>query len=247
VSAHTTPRISSNRSDEFWSEHDPIMSIIVACYAVRRYLPSFIEALGRQTIDPSRYEIIFVSDGCPEDSGEVVRDWMHSSPFPVRLIEKENGGVASAPAGASRPPPPLLPRPPPTFGTGRFPPPQRLEEFVRQRSDPARPIDGSLREEHPVAAFAERGRPAREFLGPGEATHQFRRLNGRHRARWTSNADPGELDQIGEDRPGLLAFGHLGRDPPATCRDPREASSGRRPGRRPGTVGRDGCGAASGQ
>lgn len=97
---HTPPvaalAISSNRDDAFWASHEPIMSVVVACYAVRRYLPSFTAALDRQTIDPERYEIIFVSDGCPEDSGEVVREWMADCAFPVRLVEKENGGVATA-------------------------------------------------------------------------------------------------------------------------------------------------------
>lgn len=86
----------SNRDDDFWGTHKPLVSIVVACYAVRQYLPAFISSLEGQGIDASQYELIFVIDGCPEDSGEVISEWMPRSPFPVRLVEKLNGGVASA-------------------------------------------------------------------------------------------------------------------------------------------------------
>lgn len=88
--------IKSNRDDAFWKNHTPKISIVSACYAVRRYLPDFLASLDAQTSDKQDCELIFVIDGCPENSGEVVLDWMATSTYPVRVIEKPNGGVASA-------------------------------------------------------------------------------------------------------------------------------------------------------
>ncbi|MFV0433697.1 MAG: CDP-glycerol glycerophosphotransferase family protein [Leucobacter sp.] len=78
------------------AEKRPLFSIVPACYAVRRYLPDFLASLDAQDFDKSRCELVFVVDGCPENSGEVIRKWMPTTDYAVRLIEKENGGVASA-------------------------------------------------------------------------------------------------------------------------------------------------------
>lgn len=89
-------KTSSNRPSLFWQEHRPLVSVVIACYAVRKYLPAFLDSLDLQEIDPMQYELVFVIDGCPEDSGQVVRKWMRTAQYPVRIVEKPNGGVASA-------------------------------------------------------------------------------------------------------------------------------------------------------
>ena len=71
-------------------------SLILACYKVAQYLPKFLASLDAQTVEQSHYELVFVIDGCPEDSEGVVKAWAQTSNYPVRVVSKANGGVASA-------------------------------------------------------------------------------------------------------------------------------------------------------
>ncbi|MBP1326087.1 glycosyltransferase involved in cell wall biosynthesis [Leucobacter exalbidus] len=87
---------SINRTVDDWDALQPVFSAVFACYKVAAYLPEMLASLDAQTIDPDLCELIFVIDGCPEDSEGVVRQWMDGTRFPVRVISKENGGVASA-------------------------------------------------------------------------------------------------------------------------------------------------------
>lgn len=76
-----------------WSPHT---TLIMACYRVGEYLPVFLASLDAQTADHRDYELVFVIDGCPEDSEDVVARWAERTDFVVRIIVQENGGVASA-------------------------------------------------------------------------------------------------------------------------------------------------------
>src|SRR5690606_37052620 len=86
----------SNRPASFWEQHEPLFSIVPACYRVREYLPDFLRSLDEQDVDKQLCEVVVVVDGCPEGSGDVVREWMARTDYPVLLVEKDNGGVASA-------------------------------------------------------------------------------------------------------------------------------------------------------
>ncbi|RZT62936.1 bifunctional glycosyltransferase/CDP-glycerol:glycerophosphate glycerophosphotransferase [Leucobacter luti] len=87
---------ATNRSEEAWAGTVPHTSLIIACYRVGPYLPGFFASLDAQRGDHSGVELIFVIDGCPEDSEEVVRAWMPTTDYAVRILVKPNGGVASA-------------------------------------------------------------------------------------------------------------------------------------------------------
>lgn len=86
----------TNLQDNEWSSRSPHTSLLIACYKVERYLPDFLASLEAQTIDHRGYELIFIIDGCPERSEELVREWMTVTDYAVRVISKPNGGVASA-------------------------------------------------------------------------------------------------------------------------------------------------------
>ncbi|MBP1326083.1 GT2 family glycosyltransferase [Leucobacter exalbidus] len=85
-----------NKDDSTWAALSPNTSLLIACYGVADYLPEFIASLEAQTVDHLGIELIFVIDGSTDRSEEIVRYWMARSDYPIRLVVKTNGGVASA-------------------------------------------------------------------------------------------------------------------------------------------------------
>lgn len=63
------------------------ISIVIPCFKQAQYLEDAIESALNQTIP---CEIIVVNDGSPDNTSEIAKK------YPVILIEKENGGLASA-------------------------------------------------------------------------------------------------------------------------------------------------------
>lgn len=63
------------------------VSIIIPCYNQAHWLPEAIESALAQTIS---CEVIVVNDGSPDNTSETAKK------YPVRLVEKENGGLSSA-------------------------------------------------------------------------------------------------------------------------------------------------------
>ena len=64
------------------------LSIIIPMYAYSQYLAEAIESVLAQSEKP--HEIICVSDGAIDNSVEIAKR------YPVKIIEKKNGGLASA-------------------------------------------------------------------------------------------------------------------------------------------------------
>lgn len=71
----------------------PIVSVIVPVYNVEKYLGKCIESIIEQ--DYSNLEIIIVDDGTPDNSGKIADDYAKKDDR-IKVIHKENGGVASA-------------------------------------------------------------------------------------------------------------------------------------------------------
>jgi len=67
---------------------DTNVSVIIPCYSYARYLDEAIQSVLDQTV--KAHEIIVVSDGAIDNSVEIARK------YPVKIIEKVNGGLASA-------------------------------------------------------------------------------------------------------------------------------------------------------
>ena len=64
------------------------VSVIIPLYNYGKYLDEAIQSVLDQTVKP--HEIICVSDGAIDNSVEIARK------YPVKIIEKENGGLSSA-------------------------------------------------------------------------------------------------------------------------------------------------------
>ena len=64
------------------------ISVIIPMYSYGCYLAEAIESVLAQTVKPD--EIICVSDGAIDNSVEIAKK------YPVKIIEKKNGGLASA-------------------------------------------------------------------------------------------------------------------------------------------------------
>jgi len=64
------------------------VSVIIPMYSYGKYLDEAIQSVLNQSVKP--LEIICVSDGAIDNSVEIARK------YPVKIIEKENGGLSSA-------------------------------------------------------------------------------------------------------------------------------------------------------
>ena len=71
------------------------LSFIVPVYNVEKYLAECLDSLLDQDIPREDYEIICVNDGSPDGSLAILRDY-EAKYANIRVIDKENGGVASA-------------------------------------------------------------------------------------------------------------------------------------------------------
>lgn len=71
------------------------VSIIIPLYSYGRFLVEALDSVIAQSVKP--HEIILVSDGAIDNSVEIAKDFIASHPnFNWILVEKENGGLASA-------------------------------------------------------------------------------------------------------------------------------------------------------
>lgn len=68
--------------------HTYSVSVIIPMYCYGQYLDEAIQSVLNQSV--KAHEIICVSDGVIDNSVEIARK------YPVKIIEKENGGLASA-------------------------------------------------------------------------------------------------------------------------------------------------------
>ena len=71
----------------------PLVSIIVPCYKVERYLKTCIESIIHQTY--TNWELILVDDGSPDSSGQICDNYVLTDSR-IKVIHKVNGGLSSA-------------------------------------------------------------------------------------------------------------------------------------------------------
>ncbi len=70
------------------------ISVVVPTYARPEALRRGLDGLATQTLPSDRFEVIVVDDGSPVPPRDVVAAF--ESRYPIRLLTKENGGLASA-------------------------------------------------------------------------------------------------------------------------------------------------------
>lgn len=70
------------------------VSVIVPVYNTKKYLNRCLDSLVNQTLQ--ELEILLVNDGSTDGSDEILRDYEARYPDRVRVLDKENGGQATA-------------------------------------------------------------------------------------------------------------------------------------------------------
>lgn len=70
------------------------MSVVIATYNRRTLLRRLLGELDRQTLDPSRYEVVAVDDGSAEDVREALSDLV--TRYALHIERQENAGPAAA-------------------------------------------------------------------------------------------------------------------------------------------------------
>ena len=73
---------------------DPEISIVIPTHDRCQMLLSVLDALGRQTLDPQRYEVIVVADGCQDDTASAIKGLI--TPFHLILVEQPDSGPGVA-------------------------------------------------------------------------------------------------------------------------------------------------------
>jgi glycosyltransferase involved in cell wall biosynthesis len=77
------------------AEPVPLVTVIMPCYNQAQYLPEAVASVVAQTF--ADWEIIIVNDGSPDDTSEAARGLIKQyAGRRIRLLEKKNGGLASA-------------------------------------------------------------------------------------------------------------------------------------------------------
>lgn len=73
----------------------PFVSVIIPVYNVRKYILQCLESVQKQSF--SDYEVILVDDGSPDDSAQIIQQFIADHGLTnFHLVHKENGGVCSA-------------------------------------------------------------------------------------------------------------------------------------------------------
>ncbi len=70
---------------------DILLSFIVPCYKVERYLPKCLDSLLAQTLD--QIEIICINDGSPDNCLGILREYQRRHSDKIVVIDKENEGT----------------------------------------------------------------------------------------------------------------------------------------------------------
>lgn len=74
-------------------KNNALVSVIIPCYKQAQYLPDALNSVLSQTY--TNWECIIVNDGSPDNTEEVVREWVVKDKRFIYL-KKENGGLSSA-------------------------------------------------------------------------------------------------------------------------------------------------------
>lgn len=74
----------------------PLVSVIVPVYNVSEYLPNCLDSIKKQSFKD--YEIIIINDSSPDNSAEIIDDFIHNNPeLSISIINHpENKGISAA-------------------------------------------------------------------------------------------------------------------------------------------------------
>lgn len=71
------------------------LSFVIPCYNMEQYLPTCLDSLLVQGLDPGEYEIIIVNDGSKDQTLSIAQDYAEKHPQ-IQVIDKTNAGVGAA-------------------------------------------------------------------------------------------------------------------------------------------------------
>ncbi len=77
------------------SEYKYKISVIIPVYNCEKYIEKCVQSLKKQTMPYEEFQIIFINDGSPDNSGEICCNYAEADDTIV-YFKKENGGVSSA-------------------------------------------------------------------------------------------------------------------------------------------------------
>jgi glycosyltransferase involved in cell wall biosynthesis len=73
-----------------------LLSVIIPTYNRKDSLLRTLNALTKQTLPPSQFEVIVISDGATDGTTEAVKEWAASAPFRLIFEEQKNSGPSVA-------------------------------------------------------------------------------------------------------------------------------------------------------
>ena len=88
-----TTQESSRKQQNADTDHDPIVSVVIPAFNTARTLQETLLSVSQQTY--RALDIVVVDDGSTDETAALVRDHARVDPR-VRLVQKPNGGIASA-------------------------------------------------------------------------------------------------------------------------------------------------------
>ncbi|XBH21989.1 CDP-glycerol glycerophosphotransferase family protein [Jonesiaceae bacterium BS-20] len=71
-------------------------SVVVPLFKVEEYIQDLLDSFALQESGGYEIEYIFIDDGSPDASGDIVEEWISKSSLPAYLIRQENQGVSAA-------------------------------------------------------------------------------------------------------------------------------------------------------
>ncbi len=75
--------------------NDRWLSFVIPLYNCEKYIGICLDSILQQGLEEKEYEVLVINDGSIDQGASVVEEYCHRHPN-FRLINKENGGVASA-------------------------------------------------------------------------------------------------------------------------------------------------------
>jgi len=73
-----------------------LVSVVVVTRNRSPMLESLLESLERQTLEPSRFEVIVVDDGSTDDTPALLERKARTAPYELRVVRQEQAGIPAA-------------------------------------------------------------------------------------------------------------------------------------------------------